>query len=1189
MKSLLSSFTYWILLIMFFLLDSSCFGQFTPAFTKHDFETGFNGKAIRNIFEDDAGFIWTSTWHGLYKYDGKKHHKIPTPGFDFIEKVYKIGNRLIILGSTIVDGEFFYPIAEINEGANSLKIIHTRTHEEASKSTIIPFNDKYIEYSHTSYAVYNNDMSFSHIVQFEELFSKTIDPPKQNKTSWIENAPTPSLLTNNGRTLIVLENDLREIRFVKTLDNEDYFVASTGFDNDSIALLTNRFRVHYYSNKKNALSKGIAFPEKDIQEIKNWTFGRTNMLRGNYNDLWVNLNNFGLLKFNIESNTLVKIPLSKELQNARSFIVDKSNSIWMGMDAYLGSSIGLINISYNAINESFQKCTVIPPSSLHVTDVQICNQTAYILSPTKRYAKEKELIRTNLTMNRPEKTGLKFLTGHTSPLKIISDSILLIVESRAINLYNVYTNDLQKYSLSGSDGVNIFGSSFVDSIRGGLEISRVIPQNKNILWLVRSWKNPGSLMGKASELIQMNLKTRRVSVFPLPEERRNSIITQLVLHKNNIIAVIGVSGILIFDLKKKKWVNSINGSKINLVKKCKSIYNISTVQVKGNTLHIASEREGLSGIDIYTGKYVYQYNNSYNPKNSVALPNIYSDQMIDKKGNIWAISEGNLFHIYRKTGIVKKINFSSQKNSFLRFFRKNKVGDYFILQGNQLFWWDPSNFPDINPTKPIVNLDYIKVFRDKEFNLTSKTGLQKLKSYENSIEISLHSIHNYSGNKLKHLYQVQGLFEGWRLTESPKVKLDDLKSGSYVFRFKSISADGIESEIITLDIIIAPPWYNTNGAYLLFFAGGILVIGSVIYLRTRNLEKRRKELEIQVKKSTQEIIDKTKEVDRQKDENIEMSKRILEQDKQLILSETANTFAHGLNTPLGVIKAGAEGIEYLCNELFSTLINKCTAEQIQFGFNYAKKINRKTLDSGTALRNRRSIIKNMLLTDYGLNEKEADDLSRSLQNIYQKSESKSLLGFLLIQENKADVIDLITSFISLHRITKSTVHATEQSAQVVESLKRALKQRKIENRVDVNIKNNIESVLDVLSDEIAGKATTEISIDPSHTLLNKNEFKLFQLWSNMIAILLSQDDEQLHIKIKSIRKTSFYEVIFVTNTAEALNIFDESIYDIIINQKATSFNLSTAIVKNIIEEYKGSIRVINNKGINEYVLTIQEG
>ena len=180
MKSLLSTFTYWILLIMFFLLDSSCFGQFTPAFTKHDFETGFNGKAIRNIFEDDAGFIWTSTWHGLYKYDGKKHHKIPTPGFDFIEKVYKIGNRLIILGSTIVDGEFFYPIAEINEGANSLKIIHTRTHEEASKSTIIPFNDKYIEYSHTSYAVYNNDMSFSHIVQFEELFSKTIDPPKQN-------------------------------------------------------------------------------------------------------------------------------------------------------------------------------------------------------------------------------------------------------------------------------------------------------------------------------------------------------------------------------------------------------------------------------------------------------------------------------------------------------------------------------------------------------------------------------------------------------------------------------------------------------------------------------------------------------------------------------------------------------------------------------------------------------------------------------------------------------------------------------------------------------------------------------------------------------------------------------------------------------------------------------------------------
>ena len=65
---------------------------------------------------------------------------------------------------------------------------------------------------------------------------------------------------------------------------------------------------------------------------------------------------------------------------------------------------------------------------------------------------------------------------------------------------------------------------------------------------------------------------------------------------------------------------------------------------------------------------------------------------------------------------------------------------------------------------------------------------------------------------------------------------------------------------------------------------------------------------------------------------MEMSKRILEQDKQLILSATANTVAHGLNSPRGVIKAGAEGLSYHYNEIFSNMLQKCTHQQIKFAY-----------------------------------------------------------------------------------------------------------------------------------------------------------------------------------------------------------------------------------------------------------------
>ena len=81
-----------------------------------------------------------------------------------------------------------------------------------------------------------------------------------------------------------------------------------------------------------------------------------------------------------------------------------------------------------------------------------------------------------------------------------------------------------------------------------------------------------------------------------------------------------------------------------------------------------------------------------------------------------------------------------------------------------------------------------------------------------------------------------------------------------------------------------------------------------------------------------------------------MSKRILEQDKQLILNATANTVAHTLNSPLGAIKAGAESISHIYDDLFSNIIQKCSVEQIAYGYEYAKKFNGQKLESGKELR-----------------------------------------------------------------------------------------------------------------------------------------------------------------------------------------------------------------------------------------------
>ena len=126
----------------------------------------------------------------------------------------------------------------------------------------------------------------------------------------------------------------------------------------------------------------------------------------------------------------------------------------------------------------------------------------------------------------------------------------------------------------------------------------------------------------------------------------------------------------------------------------------------------------------------------------------------------------------------------------------------------------------------------------------------------------------------------------------------------------------------------------------------------------------------------------------------------------------------------------------------------------------------------------------------------------------------------------------------------------------------------------------------MLKEDVHKRAQITLSIDNNHVIKNANQYKFFQLWSNMIAILLSGNDGPILIEIRSISKDNFYEITFQTNTSGKQNIFKDSVYDMIMNQQETAFNLSTAVVKNIVEEYKGSIQVKDNKGYNDYVLLI---
>ena len=86
---------------------------------------------------------------------------------------------------------------------------------------------------------------------------------------------------------------------------------------------------------------------------------------------------------------------------------------------------------------------------------------------------------------------------------------------------------------------------------------------------------------------------------------------------------------------------------------------------------------------------------------------------------------------------------------------------------------------------------------------------------------------------------------------------------------------------------------------------------------------------------------------------------------------------------------------------------------------------------------------------------------------------------------------MMISLVSFEKITSNTLSATERSSKVVESLKKALKQWREEEVVDVFLNNSISAVIVVLQQDLNDRADIELNINRDHHLNKVNQYKMF--------------------------------------------------------------------------------------------------
>lgn len=235
------------------------------------------------------------------------------------------------------------------------------------------------------------------------------------------------------------------------------------------------------------------------------------------------------------------------------------------------------------------------------------------------------------------------------------------------------------------------------------------------------------------------------------------------------------------------------------------------------TLTSFSVDDGLPGNTIYSiladGKSLWASTN-----NGIANFNVETNEII----------------CYKHTGMLEDLEFSQNAN--LKY-----ENDLFLFgSSNGLVYFNPSKIKrtSYNPNLVITNiselngqtyiLDPISSRYSGDANVDQKIYLE---DHDLTLEIKLSSLDFSNSTNIQYAYRMKGLEEIWRHNIGKTEAIYNFQmEGDYTFEAKATNSDGVWSdEMISLNIVVMPPWFRTWWAYVLY----ILSFIGVVYLLIR--------------------------------------------------------------------------------------------------------------------------------------------------------------------------------------------------------------------------------------------------------------------------------------------------------------------------------------------------------------------
>lgn len=212
----------------------------------------------------------------------------------------------------------------------------------------------------------------------------------------------------------------------------------------------------------------------------------------------------------------------------------------------------------------------------------------------------------------------------------------------------------------------------------------------------------------------------------------------------------------------------------------------------------------------------------------------------DKKGNYWYGGDGKIF--------------SKHQQDYLNFGKQDGLYDGAVLQQGLILdkrnriwagyplgvvYSDTSISEFANTRKP----EMVNIFIDDVVNYIGDTVALKTK---NTLELEFISP-VFPGSDVLYQHRIKEISERWsEPDELSAVKLIALPPGEYSFQFRARSPNSLWSDISTVNLHIAPPWYSSAYSIILYCIIGVIFIYMVVVkyndYRLQKAIKREKEL-----------------------------------------------------------------------------------------------------------------------------------------------------------------------------------------------------------------------------------------------------------------------------------------------------------------------------------------------------------